>query len=91
MTSILIIAGGAIFVILGSLHAIYTWSDIGKPRRSFPTIPRRSKQCLPPRCVFPVIGIGLATLVLRAAGWRIDNGARHRLLGRRSTRSLAVI
>ena len=39
MTSILIIVGGSIFAILGSLHAIYTWSDIGKPRRIVPDNP----------------------------------------------------
>jgi hypothetical protein len=36
MTEILIIAGGFVFAILGSLHAIYTWADTRKPRRLVP-------------------------------------------------------
>jgi len=36
MTATLIIVGGSVFAILGSLHAIYTWADTRTPRRLVP-------------------------------------------------------
>ncbi len=39
VTSVLLCAGGAIFVALGLLHALYTLLDIGKPRRLVPDDP----------------------------------------------------
>ena len=32
-----LVAGGAIYALLGFLHALYTWQDIARPRRIVPT------------------------------------------------------
>jgi hypothetical protein len=39
VSSVLLYGGGGIFVILGLLHALYTFRDIGKPRRLVPDDP----------------------------------------------------
>jgi len=38
-TSLLLYTGGGIFVVLGLLHAIYTFADIRRPRRLVPDDP----------------------------------------------------
>ena len=39
MVGTLLAVAGAIYVLLGGLHALYTWLDIGKPRRIVPDDP----------------------------------------------------
>ncbi|HEY4367554.1 MAG TPA: hypothetical protein VGN07_10025 [Steroidobacteraceae bacterium] len=39
LPSALLILGGSIFAVLGLLHALYTFTDIGKPRRIVPDDP----------------------------------------------------
>jgi energy-converting hydrogenase Eha subunit C len=39
VTSFLLYAGGAIFVVLGLLHALYTFLDVRRPRRLVPDDP----------------------------------------------------
>ncbi len=39
MSSILLLAAGGIFVLLGGLHAVYTLADERRPRRIVPTDP----------------------------------------------------
>jgi len=39
MTQYLLMAGGAIFLLLGILHAVYTLADLFTPRRMVPTDP----------------------------------------------------
>ena len=39
ITRLLLILGGGIFVLLGFLHALYTYLDIGRPRRLVPQDP----------------------------------------------------
>jgi hypothetical protein len=40
MTSAILLAvGGAVFAVLGVLHAVYTWSDLREPRRIVPDDP----------------------------------------------------
>ena len=39
MSAILIIAGGAVFAVLGLAHAAYTWADTRRPRRLVPDAP----------------------------------------------------
>lgn len=37
MAAASLVAGGAIYALLGFLHALYTWLDIARPRRIVPT------------------------------------------------------
>ena len=39
MAAWLLAAGGAIYVVLGALHALYTFTDIARPRRIVPDDP----------------------------------------------------
>ena len=39
MTAYLLMAGGAIYALLGFLHGLYTWLDLSRPRRIVPDDP----------------------------------------------------
>jgi len=48
MIAILLILGGAVFGLLGGLHAIYTLLDLRQPRRLVPVVPLHTRWPIPP-------------------------------------------
>jgi hypothetical protein len=58
LISILLIFGGAVFAVLGTLHAVYTFLDIRDPRRLVP--------------VDPSVAQAMANSALRLSGGRTD-------------------
>ena len=55
MIAILLIVGGAVFSVLGRLHAIYTLLDLRNPRRLVPAD--------------PAVAHAMANSALRLSGW----------------------
>ncbi len=47
ITAVLLILGGAVFVVLGGLHAIYTLLDLRNPRRLVPVDPSVGEEAFP--------------------------------------------
>lgn len=58
MVAILLILGGAVFGVLGSLHAVYTMLDLRNPRRLVP--------------IDPSVAQAMANATLRLSGGRTD-------------------
>ena len=58
MVAVLLILGGAVAVLLGGLHAIYTLLDLRNPRRLVP--------------VDPSVALAMANTAVRLSGGRMD-------------------